>query len=146
MCAAANSSKALQPHQVMRSVIQDMKMTFHNRILFAASVCGAMVMPAFAHHSFAMFDASKKVAISGTVKEFQFNNPHCFLELMAPGPNHTTVEWSIEMGAPAHVVASGWTRNTVKPGDQIKVMIHPLRSGQLGGSFIVAYGADGKKL
>lgn len=101
---------------------------------------------ASAHHSFAMFNPKTEVTLKGTVREFQFTNPHCWIQLLVPGPNGTTTEWSIEMGAPAHVVASGWTRKTVKPGDKISVVIHPLRNGAKGGSFISASDSNGHKL
>jgi hypothetical protein len=57
-----------------------------------------------------------------------------------------TVEWSIEMSSPGHLIRSGWKRNTLKPGEKITVVIHPLREGSNGGSFVSATGADGKRV
>ena len=112
-------------------------------IAFTVLIAGP---PALAHHSFAMFDNQKQVALSGTVREFQFTNPHCFIQLLVPEEGGKTVEWSIEMGAPAHLVRAGWTKTTVKPGDKITVQIHPLKDGGVGGSFVSATGANGKPL
>lgn len=92
-----------------------------------------------------MFDQDKNVTLSGTVREFQFNNPHCFIQLLVPGQTGTA-EWSIEMAAPAHLVRSGWTRHTLKPGDHVSVVIHPLKAGDKGGSYVSAVGPDGKAL
>lgn len=103
-------------------------------------------VPALAHHSFAMFDQQKDVTITGTVKEFQFNNPHCFIQLMVLGKNGVGEEWSIEMGPPAHLVSVGWSRMTIRPGDKITLHVHPLKEGKLGGAFISATTSDGKKL
>lgn len=106
---------------------------------------GSMAPPVLAHHSFAMFDSDKSVTLTGTVKQFQFNNPHCFIQLMVPQGN-TTAEWSIEMAAPAHLVRSGWTRNTVKEGDKITVIVHPLREGTLGGGYVSGTRQNGEPL
>jgi hypothetical protein len=96
-----------------------------------------------AHHSFAMFDFQKDMTLAGTVKEFQFTNPHCFIQLLVPGAGGgAPVEWSIEMASPPHLVRSGWTRSTVKPGDRITVVVHPLRDGAPAGSYVSA--ADDK--
>jgi Family of unknown function (DUF6152) len=57
-----------------------------------------------------------------------------------------TVEWSIEISSPAHLICSGWKRNTIKPGDKITVVVHPVREGSNGGSFVSAIGADGKAI
>ena len=62
---------------------------------FAAAAIATYAIPAFAHHSFAMFDADKKMTLEGTVKEFQWTNPHSWI-LMTVGSD----QWSIEMGAP----------------------------------------------
>jgi hypothetical protein len=102
-----------------------------------------------AHHSYAMFDTSQRVTIAGTVKAFQWTNPHCFIQLLVPTPgaaNNRVDEWSIQMGAPAHLLRSGWTLGSVHPGDKLRVEIFPLRSGGKGGNFVAAFGADGRRI
>jgi hypothetical protein len=97
-----------------------------------------------AHHSFAMFDSSKEVVLTGVVKEFQWTNPHTFIQLEVPGPNGTSVEWSIENSSPNSLARQGWKRTSVKAGDQLVVTIHPLHSGERGGNFVQAKFSDGR--
>jgi hypothetical protein len=99
-----------------------------------------------AHHSFAMFDSQKKLTVTGTVREFQWTNPHCYIQLMVKDAAGTNKEWSLEMGAPMYLYANGWRRSTLKAGDRIRVTINPLRSGAPGGVVIDATTADGKPL
>jgi Family of unknown function (DUF6152) len=108
----------------------------------AAILLGA---PVLAHHSFAMFDLDKQGTLSGTVREFQFTNPHCWIQLLVK-TGESADEWSIEMGSPAHLIRAGWKPNTLKPGEKITVVYHPLRDGTRGGSFISASTADGKPI
>ena len=102
-------------------------------------------LPALAHHSFALFDLGKEVTVSGTVKELQWTNPHCWIQLLVPN-NDSTVEWSIEMGSPLEMLRGGWRPTTIKPGDKIEVTLHPLRDGKSGGSFVTAKFADGRAI
>ena len=100
---------------------------------------------ASAHHSFAMFDNQKEVVLEGTVREFQWTNPHTWVQLQVM-ENGKMVEYSIEGSSPNGLARRGWTRNSMKPGDKIKVTIHPLKDGNKGGSFVRAVLADGKTL
>jgi hypothetical protein len=102
-------------------------------------------MQAGAHHSYAIFDFGKEVTLSGAVKELQWNNPHCFIQLLVAGPAGTE-EWSIEMGSPMLVTRRGWKPTLIKAGDKITVVIHPLRDGSHGGDYVRASGADGQAL
>lgn len=96
----------------------------------AAVVCTAV--PAAAHHSFAMFDQKKIMALQGTVRQFQWTNPHAFIELEGPGGQR----WSIELNSPNNLKRQGWTRVSLKAGDQVTVRINPLRDGSHGGLFL----------
>lgn len=114
-------------------------------LLFAAAVALQMPARAIAHHSAAMFDLQKQLTVSGTVRMFQFTNPHCFIQLLVP--NGTDVaEWSIEMASPAHLIRSGWNRNTVKVGDKLNIVISPARAGGNDGLFLSATRDDGTPL
>lgn len=109
-------------------------------------IAGCMiVLPALAHHSIAMFDAARTVTLSGTVKLFQWTNPHSFIQLLVPGETGT-VEWSVEMGSPGSLYRGNWRPGTLKPGDKITVVIHPNRDGTAGGLFKSAVAADGGPL
>jgi hypothetical protein len=100
-------------------------------------------VPATAHHSFAMFDAAKTVRLSGVVHEFQWTNPHVFIELTVPDANGKPVNWSIEGGAPSALSRLGWKRNSLAVGDKVTVEINPLRSGASGGALLSAKLPDG---
>jgi len=120
-------------------------MTNHARMLAAAALSLAP-LPAHAHHSYAMFDATKTVALNGTVKQFQFTNPHSWIQVMAPGPNGALAEWSIQMGAPFEVIRAGLGPDTLKPGDKIVVQMHPAKDGVTAGSFLSATDGNGRPL
>jgi hypothetical protein len=100
---------------------------------------------ALAHHSFAMFDNTKNVELDGTVREFQWTNPHSWIQLTVM-ENGQSVEYSIEGTSPNGLARRGWTRTSLKPGDRVKVTMHPLKDGSKGGSFVKAVKADGTTL
>ena len=91
---------------------------------------------AFAHHSFAMFDYQKTVVLDGTVKEFQWTNPHSWLQLVVRDASGKDVEWSIEGGSLNALSRLGWKRTSLKPGDKAAVAFHPLKDGTPGGSLL----------
>jgi len=103
--------------------------------------------PTLAHHSGAMFDYDRSVTLVGTVTQFQWTNPHCWIELTVPGPNGTSEEWSVEMGAPLQLYQGGWKPGTLKPGDEIKVVVRPNRDASVkAGLFVSAVDRDGRVL
>jgi hypothetical protein len=91
-----------------------------------------------AHHSFAMFDQENPVELEGIVQEFKFTSPHSFIILEVKQEDGTTQLWSLEGAAPSALVREGWSRTTIKPGDELKLTVEPLRSGAPGGSWSVA--------
>jgi hypothetical protein len=105
-------------------------------------------LPVAAHHSGAMFDDGKSVTLTGTVKEFQWTNPHCWIQVLVPGAAgpSAAVEWSVEMGAPFELFRTGLRPKTIKPGDRITVVVHPMRDGTPAGLFVSATGSDGKAI
>jgi hypothetical protein len=100
------------------------------RISFAVAVFGAPA--AFAHHSGAMFDQEHKITLSGTVRQFQWTNPHCYIQLMVPDKGGRAEEWSLEMAAPLYLQQRGWRPNTLKPGDKVTITLSPLRKMAAG--------------
>ncbi len=93
-----------------------------------------------------MFDYDKSVTLVGTVKLFQWTNPHCWIELSVPGEKGTE-DWSVEMGAPLQLYQGGWKPGTLKPGDEIKVVVRPTRDGTAkAGLFVSATRSDGTVL
>jgi hypothetical protein len=102
----------------------------------------AVAAPAAAHHSFAMFDQKQIVTLSGKVHEFQWTNPHAFLEI----DDAKGKRWSLELNSPNNLKRQGWVRSSVKPGDAVTVRMNPLRDGQPGGLFLDLKFPDGKVL
>jgi hypothetical protein len=89
-----------------------------------------------AHHSFAMFDNKQEKTLTGTIKEFQWTNPHIWVQVMVPDEAGKEVEWSVEGGSPNNLGRRGWSRNSMKAGDKVVVVIHPLKNGEPGGSLV----------
>ena len=106
-----------------------------NRILALAAAALAFAAPALAHHSFAMFDQKKVMTLAGTVHEFQWTNPHAWIELDVAQKGGAQ-RWSIELNSPNNLTRQGWKRTSLRPGDKVTVRIAPLRSGQHGGLFL----------
>ena len=104
------------------------------------------VSPAFAHHSFAMFDLTKEITLVGTIKEVQFTNPHVWIQILVPDGKGGQTEWSIEAGAPGMLLRTGWKANTLKFGDMVTVVTHPARSGMPNGSLVRITIPDGRTL
>jgi hypothetical protein len=90
-----------------------------------------------------MFDMGRTVSITGTVKEVQWTNPHIWVEVMVPDGKGQVQQWSLEGSAPVLLIRRGWRANSLKPGEQVTVDVHPLRSGQPGGSLGKVVRADG---
>jgi hypothetical protein len=108
-----------------------------------AGVAAAMfAAPALAHHSFAMFDAEKTTTIAGTVKEFQWTNPHAWIMLTVDKQGQPE-QWAVEMGGPNNLVRQGWKPKTLTPGMPVTLTIHPLRDGTNGGQFMEVKLPDG---
>jgi hypothetical protein len=100
------------------------------------STAMAVMLPAVAHHSFAMFDFEKTISCPATVKEFRWTNPHVTLLIDAsPNPGDPVETWSLELTSPGNLTRLGWTHSSFKPGDRIDIKFNPLRDGKHGGAF-----------
>ena len=111
------------------------------KTLKIAAVAGLLLASssaAYAHHSAAMFDFGKTVTLQGTIKEFQWTNPHSWIQVVVKDDAGKEAEWSIESAAPNGLLRQGWTRTSLKPGDKASVIIHPLKNGNTGGFLIEA--------
>ena len=105
----------------------------------ALGLAGALLVvaaPAAAHHSFAMFDRSRTVTLSGWVKDWQWVNPHTWLQLTVRDSAGAEVEWSIEGRSPNVLSRRGWTRSLLSRGDKVTVVVYPLKSGEPGGAIV----------
>ena len=112
-------------------------------------VLAAAAIPAFAHHSFAMFDHDHQIKLAGTVTQFQWTNPHVYIGLdvtSGSGSGAASVkQYTIECANPGILDRSGWKWNMIKVGDKITAVIAPLRSGEAGGLLKVVKLADGRE-
>jgi hypothetical protein len=106
----------------------------------AAVLAGGAVLAAshgaLAHHSFAVFDIEHPLELHGTVQQFKFTSPHTFIVLEVQGDDGGTTIWNLEGASPSIMVRNGWSSQSLKTGDQIKLSIDPLRSGAPGGAWI----------
>ena len=100
----------------------------------AAGLSLAAAAPATAHHSFAMFANDKTITLDGTVKDFEWVNPHSWVYLTVTNDKGVPEDWAFEMGSPGQLASHGWTKNTVKVGDKITMVAHPMKDGSHGGS------------
>jgi hypothetical protein len=114
------------------------------RASFAAVAALFVTGAAFAHHSFAMFDRDKEVVLNGTVREFQWTNPHAFIEMEVANEKGDLEKWSVEMNSPNNLTRQGWKSTLLKTGDKVSVTLNPLRDGKKGGLFVAITFADGK--
>jgi hypothetical protein len=89
-----------------------------------------------------MFDNTKVKELSGTVKEFQWKNPHVWIQLDVPSGGKLE-EWSIEGGSPNSLSRNGWRPSTFAPGKSVSIKVNPMKDGSPGGQFIGAKFADG---
>jgi len=110
-----------------------------------AIAVAAFVVQAQADHSFAMFDHEKIITVSGTLKEFEWTNPHAWLHVVAvDATTGRTVDWAFEMGSVTQISAQGWKADSVKPGEKITIEAHPLKDGSRGGQYRSAKLSDGR--
>ena len=116
------------------------------RVALAAALLSACAGAAFAHHSFSMFDMQTTKTLNGTVKQFEWTNPHTWLWIMVANDKGEMEQWGIEGMSPNYLGRRGWSKNTLKAGDKIKVDIHPLKNGEHGGTFLNVTLPDGKVL
>jgi hypothetical protein len=113
------------------------------RACAALFLCGGTTA-ALAHHSFAMFDHVNRVTLAGTVTQFQWTNPHVFIELDVSNGNGGIKHYSIECASPNVLMRVGWKYSDVKKGDKITLLVNPLKNGDPGGMLETATLADGR--
>ena len=113
--------------------------------VFLAGAFCAFSGPALAHHSFAMFDSTKHIQIEGVVKDYQWTQPHVWLDLMVPAKEGgELVRWGIESQSPVILYRRGWKPDTIKAGDKITVDVFPMKDGTAGGQMLRVILPDGR--
>jgi hypothetical protein len=112
--------------------------------LLALSVLSMLTAPAESHHSFSAFDDTQVVELSGTVKDWQWTNPHIWLNLDVIGADGTEVQWGIEGQSPEVLRRQeAMPRNVIKVGDKVTISMHPRRDGTKGGSLMHVLSVNG---
>jgi hypothetical protein len=96
----------------------------------------SLASPAMAHHSFAMYDQARLVTITGTVKDFDWVNPHSVIFVITGGTGGKPEDlWTVELStSPGNLSRMGWSKHSLKPGDKVAIDLNPLRDGRHGGS------------
>jgi Family of unknown function (DUF6152) len=117
-----------------------------NGLLGVALVLLIASVPLAAHHGAAQFDVGKKVTVKGTVTEWFWSNPHCFLRFDTMGDNGEVVHWAVEMQSGPNILPQGFTKQTFKAGDVVTVMLEPVKNGRPLGRLLQVMLADGSTL
>ena len=120
-------------------------------VLIAA---GALVFAsgtAMAHHGVAGYDLDKTITLHGTVAKFDWGNPHVVVYVDAKNDAGEMQHWTIEFAAPVHMVRAGWSKSSMKAGDEIVIDTHPSRNGAPVGvtstiTFILKVVVNGQQL
>jgi len=117
------------------------------------TVAGLLAFPglAFAHHGVAGYDMTKIITLHGTVTKFDWGNPHCVIYMDAKGDTGEVQHWTMELASPAFLVRAGWSKRSLKEGDDITIETHPSRNGAPIGisstiSFILKVVVNGQPL
>lgn len=112
--------------------------------LIAASLC--LPAPVLGHHSFAPYESTVQMKLSGTVTELKWVNPHVYIEIDATdAKTGEKKHWLVEGASTSILNRAGWKFNMIKPGDQVTVIVSPLRTGEPGALLKQITLADGRK-
>jgi hypothetical protein len=116
------------------------------RVTLLASLVAGAAGVAMAHHSASAFDASKQTTITGTIKKFDWSNPHTWAWIDVPNEQGGVDTWGVEGMSPNYLARRGWSRTTLKPGDKITVTVRPMKDGEKGGMWVTAKRPSGEIL
>jgi len=117
------------------------------RIALALAVVAATAsLPASAHHSAAAFDRSKPIVVAGTLKNFQWANPHTWIDLTVPNGSGGSEDWRLEGPSVSILARNGWKKTSIAPGDKLRLLVAPNRDGTKGGEFLTVKKFDGTTL
>ena len=116
------------------------------RIIIGASLMAGGTSLAVAHHSYSAFDMAETKTVTGTIKKFDWTNPHTWIWIDVANEQGVVETWGIEGMSPNYLERRGWSRNTIKAGDKLSITFHPLKNGDKGGSFQSAQRPNGEVL
>jgi Family of unknown function (DUF6152) len=89
----------------------------------------AVSVPLLAHHGNSAYDETHPITLTGTITEFVWSNPHCQFYLDVKDPKGNTVNWAVETMSPGILTREGWTKSTLKPGDEVSITLIPAKNG-----------------
>ncbi len=115
-------------------------------LILSSVAVSVFALPALAHHSFAMFDQNKLNTMTGLVKQFEWQNPHAWLQIEIADASGKTAIWSFEGGSPAQLASLGWKPENFHAGDKVEVGFRPLKDGSRGGQLMSAKLSGGQKI
>jgi uncharacterized protein DUF6152 len=117
-------------------------------LVFLATTIGFLVVsfPTFAHHGNAAYDEKNPVTLKGTVTEFVWANPHTQIYFDVKNDKGNVEHWACESLSPGKLVRAGWTKDAVKPGEEITITLSPAKNGVPIGFLHKLLLADGKAL
>jgi hypothetical protein len=113
--------------------------------LVLAVICLMMPVLGFAHHGTAEYDNTKTVSLRGTVTAFKYFNPHALIDFTVKDENNQVAEWTAESQSPNLLSRRGWSRSTLKPGDEIVLTGHPVKNGAHAMTVQKVVFADGRE-
>ena len=103
-------------------------------------------LPLFAHHGNAAYEMGKSVTLKGTVTQYVWANPHCILLFDVTDDRGQMVPWSAETENPSSMVHYGWTKDSIKPGEQVTITVIPAKNGKPIGRILEVVLPNGQKL
>ena len=115
-------------------------------VVIAAGGVLLVSVPLVAHHGAAALDTGREITLKGTVTEWIWSNPHCFLKFDAKDDTGAVRNWAVETQNPTSMTQRGWSRSSFKLGDEVTVTIEPVKNGQPVGRILTAILANGQKL
>lgn len=115
-------------------------------VVFAAAAALAAPSPLAAHHGAATFDTANEVTLKGTVTEWTWFNPHCFLKFDVKDASGVVKTWAVEAGNPTDMSKRGWKRTSFKAGDEVTVTLQPVKTGAPVGRIRSVVLPDGQTL
>ena len=118
----------------------------HKAFYLAGLAAFLFAGPVLAHHSFAIFDQTKVNYVTGTVKDFEWVNPHAWLNVNITDPAGKTATWSFEGGSVAQLASLGWKKDMFRTGEKIEVGFRPMKDGSRGGQLMSAKAENGQKV
>lgn len=116
------------------------------RLIAGVALAVATPVAVEAHHSAAAFDRSKPISVTGTLKSFEWANPHTWITLVVPDGKGGSEDWRLEGPSVSILARNGWKKDSIATGDKLRLVVAPNRDGSKGGEFLVVKKTDGTTL